>query len=89
MKFLEHPVLLLVVAVLSLPVYRGLAKAFWGERYESLGETLKYLFMPDLISLFRGKFWEDWGQTRKFNAYLLLCIGWVAAVTEFVARHVL
>ncbi len=89
MAFLDHPQILILVGVLSIPVYASLAKVFWGEKFETLGETLRYLLTPDLYSLLKGRFWEDWYATTKFNAFLLLCFGWAAAITELLARHVL
>ena len=89
MEFINHPKVLILVGVLSIPVYVALGKMFWGEKFDSLGETIRFLFTPDLYSLFRGRFWEDWYATTKFHVFLFLCFGWVAAVTELLARHVL
>ena len=89
MEFLDYPKVLILVGVLSIPVYVTLGKMFWGERFESLGETIRFLFTPDFYSVFRGRFWDDWYATAKFNVFLLLCLGWVAAITELLARHVL
>lgn len=89
MGFFDHPKILIFVGILSIPIYVSLAKMFWGEKFESLGETIKFLFTPDLYSLFRGRFWDDWYATAKFNFFLFLCFGWAAAITELLARHVL
>jgi hypothetical protein len=89
MQFLDHPKLLLIVAILSFPVYVTLAKIFWGEKFESLGETLKYLAWPDIYSAFKGKYWEDWDATMKFYFYIGLCFSWPAAITELLVRYVL
>ncbi|HTJ97584.1 MAG TPA: hypothetical protein VL381_08950 [Rhodocyclaceae bacterium] len=89
MEFADHPRILILVGVLSIPVYVALAKMFWGERFESFGETIRFLFTPDIFSLFQGRFWDDWYATTKFNVFVLLCFAWVAAITELLARHVL
>lgn len=89
MAFLDHPFVLFFIGLLSLPVYGTLAKMFWGEDFETLGETVRYLLTPDICSLFRGRYWDDQYATIKFNVYLLLCAGWAAAITEFLARYVL
>jgi len=89
MEFLDHPVVLILVGVLSIPVYATLGKMFWGEEFESLGETIRFLFTPDIYSFFKGRFWDDWYASIKFNVFLFLCFGWVAAITELLARHVL
>lgn len=86
MEFLNYPEILVAVGIISLPVYAVLAKIFWGDRFESLGETIKYLIWPDLYSLFKGRFWDDWFATTKFNLYLFLCLGWAAAWTDIIAK---
>ena len=89
MLFLDHPLILITTGLISIPIYVSLAKLFWGERFDSLGETIRFLFTPDIISLFRGEYWDDWHATLKFNVFLFLCLGWAAAVTELLARYVL
>ena len=89
MAFLDHPWVMLIVAVLSTPIFLTLARMFWGEKFEDIGETVKFLFWPDVYSLFKGRFWDDWYATKKFDLFLLMCVGWVASVTEILARFVL
>lgn len=89
MEFLNYPKILILIGILSIPVYGTLARVFYGEKFEGLGEAIKYVIRPDWYSLFKGQFWQDWDATIKFNIFLLLCFGWVAAVTELLARHVL
>lgn len=89
MKFLHHLQLLCVVGACSLPVYVALAKIFWGEKFETLGETVKYLFLPNWLSFLRGRYWDDVNATFDFYLYLALCFGWAAGVTELIARHLL
>lgn len=86
MGFLNYPGILVAVGIISLPVYAVLARIFWGDRFESLGETIKYLIWPDWYSLFKGRFWDDWFATTKFNIYLLLCFGWAGAWTDIIAK---
>lgn len=89
MEFFHHPKIMTVVGILSLPLYYSLAKLIWGERFETLGETIRFLLIPDLYSLIRGRFWDDWYASIKFSFFWFLCVGWAAAVTELLARHVL
>jgi len=77
------------MAILCCPIYVVLAKVFYGENFESLGETLRYLFQPDAASLFKGEFWQDWDASFKFYIFLALCIGIPAAIAEALVRHVL
>lgn len=89
MRFLEHKAAFFGVLLLSWPVYRTLARAFFGERFESLGEAIRYLLQPDIVSIFKGEYFRDYDATFRIVAYVALCLGWAAAVTELLARHVL
>ncbi len=86
MEFLKHPYLIALVAVVSWPIYKSLAKLFFGEQYEDLADTLKYLVQFDFISLLKGQYWNDVDATFKFGVFLFLCIGWAAAITELICR---
>lgn len=55
MEFFDHPIAMLMVAIFSFPVYKMLAKVFFGENYEDLSETIKYVATADWYSLFKGK----------------------------------
>jgi len=89
MEFIHHPKILLFIGIISLPLYATLARGFWGEKFESLSDALKYLMWPDIYSLFRGKYWEDLESTELVYFYIFLCVGWACAITEFIARHVI
>lgn len=89
MRFFDYPLELFLVAVMSIPVFVMLAKVFWGEKFETLGETIHYLVQPDWYSFFSGRAIDDWFAESKFTLWALLCMGWVAAITELLARYVL
>lgn len=89
MEFLDHPIAMILVGILSFPVYKTLAKVFFGDNYEDLAESIKYVATADWYSLLKGKFWEDWDATMKLYIFIALCFGWVASVTEFLARCLL
>lgn len=55
MEFMNYPKLMILVGVLSIPIYATLARLFYGDRFENLGEAIKYLLWPDWYSLLRGK----------------------------------
>jgi len=67
MVFFQHPKVMIAVGILSLPLYYSLAKLIWGKRFETLGETIRYLLIPDLYSLIRGEFWDDWYASIKWS----------------------
>lgn len=85
--FLDEPLTVIFVAILSWPVYKYLAKVFFGEQYEKLGQVVKYVIQWDWTSAKQGKFWEDWDASLKFNVFLIMCIGWVVAVAELLCRY--
>lgn len=89
MEFTEHPLLVFIVLIFSIPIYLILAELFFGKNYKDLGEALHHLFTPDFISLLRGEFLSDQWHTMKFWLFLLICAGWVAAVSEMIARYFL
>jgi hypothetical protein len=89
MEFLDHPIALFMVGIISFPIYKSLAKIFFGEHFEDLAKTIKYVATADWYSLLKGRFWEDWDATAKFYIYIALCLGWVAAATELLAKTIL
>ncbi len=86
-NFTNDPFTVVCVAFLSWPVYKYLAKIFFGEKYETLGETLHYFLQSDWHSAMKGKYWEDRDASLKLQVYIVLCIGWVIAVSELICRY--
>ncbi|MFC6439924.1 hypothetical protein [Bowmanella sp. JS7-9] len=86
MEFADHPIALLIVIICNWPVYKTLAKLFFGEQYQDFAECLKYVAQANWYSALRGKYWEDFWATFKFNTFIICCIGWTLAITEVVAR---
>ncbi len=64
----------------------ALAKLFFGKDLDGLGESLKYVAQADWYSLLKGRFWQDWDATLKFNLFAFLCIAWPVALAEMVVR---
>lgn len=85
-NFTEHPWIVAGVAFVSWPVYRMLAKIFYGENYEKLAETMTYLRQWDWDSAMKGRYWDDYDATMKFKVYIAICIVWVCAVSELLCR---
>ena len=82
--FINHPFITALIAILSWPIYKEIAKWFFGENYESLAETLHYMFQSDWRSAMKGKYWEDKDASFKFKVFMFFCIGWVCAISEIV-----
>ena len=87
MTFLEYPKTLLLIALLSWPVYKQLGYLFFGLHLQGLGELYKYWRQKDRVSLWRGEFWQDFDASIKGRLFFLVCAAWVAAVTELIARY--
>lgn len=86
MEFLDHPYLLLTMAIISFPIYKTLAKVCFGDHYEDFGECLKYVAQADWYSALKGQFWQDWDATMKFNIFVLLSVLWPISITEGISR---
>lgn len=77
MEFLDHPIAMIIVGALSFPVYKTLAKIFFGDNYEELAESIKYVATANWYSLLKGKFWEDWDATMKsyISSFVMFWLG--------------
>lgn len=85
-EFWDHPRVLVFVGLFSIPLYVKLGRIFFGERFESLGESIRYWLTPDRYSFLIGELRQDWAATFRLELYLALCFLWAAAVTELLAR---
>lgn len=72
--------LLIGLVVLNIPSYLLLGKAFFGG-WDGFLECVKYGLTPDIVSLFRGEYWEDKAASFKLALYLIACI--VLVVCEY------
>lgn len=50
---------------------RLLFSLFFEDR-DDLMECVKFTFTPDILSMFRGEYWEDARQSLKFAGYLFV-----------------
>jgi len=64
--------LLGVLAVANAPVYWLFYKGFFKDRHE-LGRCLKFWVTPNIVSLFRGEYWEDRAAEFKLLWFILSC----------------
>ncbi|WP_222708650.1 hypothetical protein [Paenibacillus sp. N3.4] len=69
----SQAILVLILLVVNIPVYRLLFRVFFTDD-DDFKESVKYSLTPDLISLFRGRYWKDkFGQT-KITFFAVLCV---------------
>lgn len=65
-------VLILVLLLVNIPIYKVIGKLIFKDE-KDFWESIKYNFMPDLISLFRGRFVKDFFGELKLSFFLLCC----------------
>jgi hypothetical protein len=82
----DHPVIVLVVAVLSWPIYKAFAKVLFGDKYRRMGDSLHYYLQSDFVSMLRGDQHEDRLGTFLLMAFFWSCLLWVIAVAEGFCR---
>ena len=61
-----------VLIAVNLPVYVVLGRLFFGSWGDFL-RVLRFWFTPNIISWFRGEYWEDRAAELLFGVYLLCC----------------
>ncbi len=71
-------VLLVVLALVNIPLYLFLGKMLFGN-WDGFVEVIRYVIMPDILSLFKGEYLEDYWAELKFFCFIVLCIGCVFA----------
>ena len=55
----------MIYAIAAALVTAALLYILLFEDWEEFAECVKFYFTPDIISLLRGKFWEDnWAETK-------------------------
>ena len=70
--------LIVILAVVNVPVYLFLGKRFFTD-WQGLWEAVKFWLTPDIISMFRGEYFEDWWESAKLFVFVALCLAVVAA----------
>lgn len=65
-------VLILVLLLVNIPLYKIIGKMIFKDEGE-FWEAINYNFIPDLISLFRGRFAKDFFAELKLSFFLLCC----------------
>ncbi len=64
-----------VLALLNIPVYLGLGRWVFFDDWDDFFRCVRYWLTPDVISLFRGEYMDDfWGST-KLVIFVILCAG--------------
>jgi hypothetical protein len=80
-----HPVLLLILAAASFPVYRGLALAIFGNA-DGFAAAMKHIKNPDTWKPLNDPWSAERLMDLRWFAFITLCIGFVAAMYRFCVR---
>ena len=89
MEFMDYPKIIVIIGLLSIPIYGMIAKIFYADKFEDIGAAMKFLIWPELSALFLDDFWKNWDAAVKFSIFITLCFGWVEAIAELIVRHAL
>lgn len=78
--------LIVVLAIVNLPIYAEWARMFFGAK-GGFFESIRYLFIPDILSLFQGEHWEDRFNTTMLYFWLFACALTVAAEYHVIKTY--
>ncbi|MFE0556991.1 hypothetical protein ACFW1P_13815 [Paenibacillus sp. NPDC058910] len=63
-----------ILFILNIPIYKWMFRRIF-ENVDDLKQSVKYSFTPDLISLFRRRFWKDQFGELKMSVFYFCCLG--------------
>ena len=69
--------LVMILLVLNIPVYSKIFYFIFADS-DDFKESVRYSFTPDIVSLFRGKYWKDQIGEFKISIFITACIAVVA-----------
>lgn len=69
--------LVMILLVLNIPVYGKIFHFIFADS-DDFKESVRYYFTPDIVSLFRGKYWKDRIGEFKISIFITVCIAVVA-----------
>lgn len=73
-------ILILLIIMNMFTVYRWFFNMIFRDK-DDFNESVKFLFIPDIISLFRGEYMRDRIAELKFGFFMILCI--ITTVIEY------
>ncbi|WP_127591203.1 hypothetical protein [Paenibacillus lautus] len=63
-----------VLFILNIPIYKWIFRRVFDD-VDDLKQSVKYSFTPDIISLFRRRFWKDQFGELKLSVFYFCCLG--------------
>ena len=77
--------LLTAIAMVNLPLYLLLGQSMFQD-WDDFWDCVKYYFTSDIVSAFRGEWWEDRDAERRLLIFLLYCACLVAGEYALVEK---
>ncbi len=63
---------LIIIAILNIPLYLYIGKMFF-EDWQDFIEAIRYWLTPDIISAFKGEYWDDVFSELKLFLFFICC----------------
>lgn len=79
-----NPVILTILIVVNIPLYYFSWKWIF-KCWEGFWECVRFWLTPDIVSMFRGEYGQDWFSELKLGWWIFLCVAAVAI--EYAAIH--
>lgn len=65
-------IIVIVLLALNIPVFKGVFGMMFSSM-EDFNESLRYVFTPDIFSLFRGEYMKDYFGELKVSFFVGIC----------------
>ena len=75
-----------ILGMLNIPLYWFLGKVFFKD-LDDFSESLRFWFTPNILSAFRGDYWNDVFAEMKFMFWLGFCIAAVIGEAHWLMDH--
>jgi len=75
----------IILVVVNAPVYFFLGWIFF-RTWDDFWESVRFWLTPDILSLFRGEWGEDWWGEMKLGLWIVSCVGCVFVEAHLIER---
>ena len=75
----------IILGVANAPLYFVLGWAFF-KNWAGFWECARFWITPDIISLFRGEYWDDWWASFKLGLWIAACVACVLCEAAIIGR---
>lgn len=84
-EHVDHPLLLIAAICIAVPILRHYWQWFFGSIHD-FATDLKDAAAPDWCAFLRGKYWEGEWAGLKIGAFILMSVGFVAAIYTIAVK---